>query len=184
MDRRKAAGFHVCGFYGIMALTNPGSPGNAEVYMKAAVVYYSRSGVTKKIAEMVQAKFNADMVFVEPEKAYGNFAASIIRVIREKTGKKNPAPKTPPADFSVYDTVFIGFPVWAATVPDFLQEYIRRADLAGKRVIPFATAGNNGRDESLAALKALLPDSEITDYFYTSMKEPADADAWLEGIRE
>ena len=95
-----------------------------------------------------------------------------------------PALKTAPADFSAYDTVFIGFPVWAATIPDFLQEYIRQADLAGKRVIPFATAGNNGRDESLAALKALLPDSEITDYFYTSMVEKADADAWLEGIRE
>ena len=82
------------------------------------------------------------------------------------------------------DCVVFGFPVWAATIPDFLQEYIRRADLAGKRVIPFATAGNNGREESLSALKAVLPDSEITDYFYTSMVEKADADAWLEGIRE
>ena len=153
-------------------------------YMKAAVVYYSRSGITKKIAEKVQAKFNADMIFVEPEKAYKSFPGAIIRVIREKKGKKIPAPKEAPADFSAYDTVFIGFPVWAATIPDFLQEYIRQADLAGKRVIPFATAGNNGRDESLAALKALLPDSEITDYFYTSMVEKADADAWLEGIRE
>lgn len=151
--------------------------------MKAAVVYYSRSGITKKIAEKIQAKFNADMIFVEPEKKYGSFPSAIIRVIREKKGKKAPAAKTPAADFSGYDIVFIGFPVWAATVPDFLQEYLRRADLAGKRVIPFATAGNNGREESLAALKALLPDSEITDYFYTSMTEKADADAWLEGIR-
>ena len=151
--------------------------------MKAAVVYYSRSGITKKIAEKVQAKFNADMIFVEPEKAYRGFVPSIIRVIREKKGKKIPAPKTPAADFTTYDTVFIGFPVWAATIPDFLQEYIRKINLAGKRVIPFATAGNNGKEESLAALKALLPDSEITDYFYTSMKEKADADAWLEGIR-
>ena len=151
--------------------------------MKAAVIYYSRSGITKKIAEKVQAKFHADMIFVEPEKKYGSFPSAIIRVIREKKGKKAPAAKTPAADFSGYDIVFIGFPVWAATVPDFLQEYLRRADLAGKRVIPFATAGNNGREESLAALKALLPDSEITDYFYTSMTEKADADAWLEGIR-
>ena len=162
----------------------PGNPGDTEgYYMKAAVVYYSRSGITKKIAEKVQAKFGADMFFVEPEKAYKGFASSIIRVIREKTGKKKPAAKTPAADFSAYDTVFIGFPVWAATIPDFLQEYIRQADLSGKRVIPFATAGNNGKEESLTALKALLPDSEITDYFYTSMTDKADADAWLEGIR-
>ena len=66
--------------------------------MKAAVVYYSRSGITKKIAEKVQAKFNADMIFVEPEKAYKSFPGAIIRVIREKKGKKTPAPKEAPAD--------------------------------------------------------------------------------------
>ena len=150
--------------------------------MKAAVIYYSRSGITKKIAEKVQAKFGADMFFVEPEKAYGNMASAILRVIREKAGKKTPALKTEAMDFSAYDTVFVGFPVWAATMPDFFREYLGRADLAGKRVIPFVTAGNNGRESSLQALKELLPGSEITNYFYTSMKEKADEDAWLEGI--
>ena len=151
--------------------------------MKAAVIYYSRSGITKKIAEKVKARFGADMYFVEPEKAYGNMASAILRVIREKARKKTPAVKTETTDFSAYDTVFIGFPVWAATMPDFFREYLSRTDLAGKRVIPFATAGNNGRESSLQALKELLPGSEITDYFYTSMKEKADEDAWLEGIR-
>ena len=150
--------------------------------MKGAVIYYSRSGVTKKIAEKVQVKFGTDMFFVEPEKEYGNMASAILRVIREKAGKKTPAVKMEPADFSAYDTVFVGFPVWAATMPDFFREYLGRADLAGKRIIPFVTAGNNGRESSLQALKELLPGSEITDYFYTSMKEKADEDAWLEGI--
>ena len=122
------------------------------------------------------------MFFVEPEKAYGNFASAIIRVIREKAGKKTPALKTEPADFSAYDTVFVGFPVWAATMPDFFREYLSRIDLAGKRVIPFATAGNNGRESSLQAVKEALSGSVITDYFYTSMKEKADEDAWLKGI--
>ena len=152
--------------------------------MKAAVIYYSRSGTVKKIAEKVAQTFGADLFFVEPEKAYGNFASAIIRVIREKTGRKSPRPKTPVADFSAYDTVFIGFPVWAATVPEFLQDYIGRANLAGKRVIPFTTAGNNGKESSLETIRRLCPDSDITDYFYTSLKEKADEDAWLRGIRE
>ena len=152
--------------------------------MKAAVIYYSRSGVTKGIAEKVQAKFHADPYFVEPQKPYGGFASAIARVLVEKASKKEQTAKTAPADFSAYDTVFIGFPVWAATLPDFLQEYLSRADLSGKRVIPFATAGNNGRENSLQKLQELLPDSRITDYFYTSMKEKADVDAWLEGISE
>lgn len=151
--------------------------------MKAAVIYYSRSGVTKKIAEKVQKKFNADMYVVEPEKAYGNYASAVARVIGEKASKNDPVLKTKVADFSDYDTIFIGFPVWASSLPQFLQEYISKANLDGKRVIPFATAGANGKESSLKRLKELLPKSNITDYFYTSMVKKADADAWLEGIR-
>ena len=150
--------------------------------MKAAVIYYSRSGVTKKIADKVQAKFDADMYFVEPEKAYGNYLSSVARVMGERTSKNAPVLKTEVADFSPYDIVFIGFPVWAATLPEFLQEYISKANLAGKRVIPFATAGGNGKESSLKTLKELIPDSTITDYFYTSLVKKADADAWLDGI--
>lgn len=151
--------------------------------MKCAVIYYSRSGVTKAIADKVAEAFGADMFFVEPEKAYGNYASSVIRVIGEKIGKKDRLLKTAVSDFSDYDTVFIGFPVWAGTVPDFMQEYLRKADLSGKRVIPFATAGANGRESSLNAIKSLCPKSNVTDYFYTSMTKRADADAWIKGLK-
>ena len=151
--------------------------------MKAAVIYYSRSGVTRKIAEKVQKKFDADMFFVEPEKAYGNYMASVVRVMGERASKNDPTLKTKVADFSSYDVVFIGFPVWAATLPQFLQEYISKAGLERKRVIPFATAGGNGKETSLKTLKELLPKSNITDYFYTSLIKKADVDAWLEGIK-
>ena len=151
--------------------------------MNCAVIYYSRSGITKAIADKVAAAFDADMFFVEPEKAYGNYASSVIRVIGEKVGKKERLLKTPVSDFSAYDTVFIGFPVWAGTVPDFMKEYLRQADLSGKRVIPFATAGANGRESSLNAIKSLCPKSNVADYFYTSMTKRADADAWIKGLK-
>ncbi len=150
--------------------------------MKCAVVYYSKTGVTKRIADQIQAKFNADIYLVEPEKAYGGFLSAVARVVGEKISRKGSALKTAVSDFAPYDTVFIGFPVWAGTVPDFLQEYIRKANLAGKRVIPFATASANGKESSLKTLKNLLPDSNITDYFYTSRTQKSDVQAWLAGI--
>ena len=151
--------------------------------MKCAVIYYSKSGVTKKIAEKVKAAFDADIYSVEPEKPYGSYLSAVVRAGLEKLAGKPAALKTAAADFSSYDLVFIGFPVWYGTLPDFLQEYVRGAGIAGKRVIPFATAGANGKEGSLKTLKKLLPDSEITDYFFTSNREPADADAWIKGIK-
>ena len=150
--------------------------------MKFAVIYYSKSGNTKKIADKIKEKFDADMYFVEPEEAYGNYFSAVARVGKEKVTKKEPVLKTKVSDFSDYDVVFIGFPVWYSTMPQFQQEYIRKCDLKGKRVIPFTTAGANGKEASLNTVKELLPGSLITDYFYKSLLNGADVDKWLKSI--
>lgn len=148
--------------------------------MKCAVIYYSKSGVTKKIAEAVKDKFKADLYFVEPEEAYGSYISAVARVGREKLTKKPPVLKTKPEDFSAYDVIFIGFPVWYGTMPSFQQEYISKCDLKGKTVIPFATAGANGRESSLKTVKELLPDSDVKHYLYISRGKKADVEQWLE----
>ena len=147
--------------------------------MKFAVIYYSKSGITKGIAEKIQAKKAADLFLVEPEDAYGSYISSIARVGKEKLTGKTARLKTKVSDFSSYDVIFIGFPVWYGTLPSFLQEYIRQCDLKGKRIIPFTTAGANGRESALKTLQELLPYSIITDCFYTSMIKKADAEKWL-----
>ena len=151
--------------------------------MKTAVIYYSKSGVTEKIAKKIQGKTGATLYFVEPDKSYGGYLSSVVAVAGEKLTKKMSKPKTTVADFEDYDVIFIGFPVWYSTAPQFVQDYIKACNLSGKRVIPFVTAGANGKDSSYKTVKELVPDSEITDYFYTSNLKKADADAWLDGIR-
>ena len=56
--------------------------------MKAAVIYYSKAGTTKKIAEKIAATFNADLYFVEPEKAYGSYISAVIRLPGRRLAKK------------------------------------------------------------------------------------------------
>lgn len=52
--------------------------------MKSAVIYYSRGGATKRIAGKIQSAFGSDMIFVEPEKAYGGYLSAVLR-----NGKEN-----------------------------------------------------------------------------------------------
>ena len=47
--------------------------------MKCAVIYYSKSGNTKKIADKIQGRLNADSYLVEPEDAYGSYLSSVIQ---------------------------------------------------------------------------------------------------------
>lgn len=152
--------------------------------MKSAVIYYSRSGVTKEIAEKVKKTFGSDMYFVEPEKTYGGYLSAVLRNGVEKLRKKAAKVITPVADFSKYDVIFVGFPVWYGTMPDFMQEYIGKCKITGKKVIPFATAGANGKDSSLATVKQLFAGCEVSDYFYTAKPKDCSADEWLKGLEE
>lgn len=152
--------------------------------MKYAVIYYSKAGTTKKIADAIKERFDADMYFVEPEEAYGSYISAVARVGKEKLTKKNPGLKSQPADFSAYDVVFIGFPVWYSTMPSFEQEYVSKCDLAGKTVIPFATAGANGKESSIETVKKLCPNSKVEHYLYSSMMKKANVNAWLDEIEK
>ncbi len=152
--------------------------------MKSAVVYFSNSGVTKQIANAISFKFDSDIYAVEPKEAYGSFFSAVFKLGREKTKKKKMVPKTKMADYSKYDIIFLGFPVWAGTMPEFLQLYVKKARWQGKRVIPFVTAAGTGKDSALACVEKLLPESEVTDYYYSSLAKKMDAEKWMEEIQK
>lgn len=152
--------------------------------MKSAVIYYSRGGATKSVAEKIRKAFGADMIFVEPEKAYGGYLSAVLRNGREKLTKNAAKVKTSAADLSDYDVVFVGFPVWYGTMPTFMQEYIRKCRIKGKKIIPFATAASNGRDSSLATVKKLFSDCTVSDYFYTTKPKSEETDVWVKGLAE
>ena len=83
--------------------------------MKTLVVYYSRSNITKKIAEEIQKELNGDIEEIKPLKSYEGktgYAKAGYESVRRKTPEIE-AVKHNPAD---YDLAVIGTPVWASTM--------------------------------------------------------------------
>lgn len=68
-------------------------------------------------------------------------------------------------DISAYDTVFIGYPVWATDVPQAVLSFLKEYDLSGKTVIPFCTHDGYGAGNS-----------------YQTIAEASHAAVLLEGI--
>ncbi|MDD5934746.1 MAG: flavodoxin [Clostridiales bacterium] len=152
--------------------------------MKSIILYYSRSGNTKKVALKIKERFGADMLFVEPRNAYGNYASALIRFGKEKMQKEIPEVAIEPADLAEYEAVFIGFPVWGGVMPDFMKEYLKRCNLVGKIVIPFVTAGTNGKASVLRGMKQLAPGVREDLYYYTNLLKRYDANKWLDRVEE
>ena len=86
------------------------------MYDKKLIVYFSESGNTKKLAEMIQAAVGGDMTDIKAAKP----------------------------DFSAYDLIFLGTPNYSATVAGPMADYIKGIDLTGKTVAPFCTHGMGG----------------------------------------
>ncbi|MDH3731856.1 MAG: hypothetical protein OES13_12170 [Acidimicrobiia bacterium] len=111
--------------------------------MKTLIVYYSRTGLTKKVAEATAADLAADIVRIEDSAdrtgALGYLRAGLDALLG-RSGSIRPA-ETDPAD---YDLVILGSPVWAGRLSTPVRTYIAENKTALKHVAFFCTEGAAG----------------------------------------
>ncbi len=108
--------------------------------MKSIVVYYSMDGNTQLVAEKIQQIFHADVLQLklvkEPKKE------GLLRLFcigKQVYLKEKPKLADAKQDFSAYDKIFLGSPVWMGTMTPAIRSFIAQAELSGKLVIPFCT---------------------------------------------
>ena len=147
--------------------------------MKNIVVYASRTGTTEKMAKEVAKHLGAELMKVEPKETYGKFASALTRVAKEKARNEQAASLTPYRDFSGYDNVLIGFPIWAGDVPTYLQDFIQNSTLGGAAVIPFATSAISGIRKADRTIRLLCPGSKVENPFVSNPRTVSRFPAWI-----
>ena len=146
--------------------------------MKAIVLYYSQTGNTEIIAKKIAKDFSCELVKIEPDIVYGGFLSSCARVIGDRLKKDLPTYVTEIPDLSEIDTVFVGFPIWAANVPDFVRAFLQDCDLEGKRVIPFATSRMTGIEGAVETLTMICGGASVEHPFFYSPRKKDNYKAW------
>lgn len=116
------------------------------------VVYYSRTGTTRKLAAAVAAALGCDSeAIVEPSSRSGmlGYLRSALEARRQVPSRIAAAAKDP----SRYDLVVIGTPVWAWSLSSPVRAYL----LANKAKLPavafFCTLGGAGSDKAFAQMQ-------------------------------
>ena len=107
---------------------------------RVLVIYYSLTGNTRSIAEMIQEKTGGDVFEIETVKDYPAAYSEIVEEAKKEleTGEL-PALKKSPPDMSSYDLILVGSPVWWYTVSTPVMNFLKQADFAGKEVSAFCT---------------------------------------------
>ena len=127
--------------------------------MKSLVVYYSMSGNCEMVAEKIKELAGADVLRIEPEKAFPDSGfKKFFWGGKSAVMGDTPALKPYEFDSSLYDTVVIGFPVWASRMAPPLKTFV--ADnleaLKSKKVASFACQGGSGAEKAFSQLCGML----------------------------
>ena len=129
--------------------------------MRSLVVYYTRTGNTKFVAETIAAELGSDIEeLVDLKKREGKLGW--LSAGRDSSGEKltEIAPTTrTPAD---YDLIVVGSPVWAWRPTPAIRTYFKQNDLSGKKIALFFTLDGSPK-QCVEKTKAIIPNSTIID---------------------
>ena len=131
---------------------------------KSIVVYFSRTGHTKPIAEFIREELSADIFEITAEIPYTDDDIKYYTDCRADREQKDPAARPGIAgdlpDLSEYDTVYLGYPIWHGQAPKIIYTFLESVDLSGKTVVPFCTSASSPVGTSAENLHPLSPDAD------------------------
>lgn len=174
----------------ILVSCKPSASSEAAAEGKTTLVaYFSATGTTEAVAQLLAQAANADLLEIEPASPYTdadlNWRDSLSRSsVEMRDPAARPELKVAPASLEGYDTVFIGFPIWWGVAPRIINTFIEAAGLQGKTVIPFATSGGSLVEPATEALRADYPDLSIADGRLLNDITFEDLSSWIEELSE
>jgi flavodoxin len=141
--------------------------------VKSLVVYYTRTGKTKFVAETIAAELGSDIeeiVDLKSREGKMGWVSATRDASSEKETQIALAKKFP----NDYDLIIIGTPVWAFNLTPAIRAYLKKNDLTGKKVALFFTFGIR-LGQTVEKTKSLMPNStfasELTVTTSTQNKE-------------
>ncbi|MFW9985430.1 MAG: flavodoxin family protein [Candidatus Odinarchaeota archaeon] len=155
--------------------------------MKRLVIYYSRTGTTKRIGEKIAASLVADLDEILDQKSRKG-VIGWLRAGRDSQTDKMTEIKVQknPND---YDMIIIGTPIWANNFTPAVRTYLTQFSLKGKKVAFFTTQGGDEPIDALAEMKEMVTESDIIatlsikQDFVKANNYEAQLSAFLEHLR-
>ncbi|MFR6311753.1 flavodoxin [Anaerofustis stercorihominis] len=109
---------------------------------KKLIVYYSYTGNTKMIVDILKDNLDVDIVRLETIKPYSGSYDDVVEQGKKETDSKYmPEIKEIGINLKDYDEILLGSPVWWYTFAPAVRTFLSKYDLSGKRIVPFITNG-------------------------------------------
>lgn len=167
---------------------NTDYPDDIDATTSASIVADGENyGTTEYVARLIQNQVGGDLHLIQTQDKYTTDFDELRDVNHNEMAEGYLPPLTECfLDISKYDTVFIGYPVWATEVPQAVLSFLNEYDLSGKTVIPFCTHDGYGAGRSYSTIQEASHAAQSPEGLAIEAKDVPAAkdtvDAWLENI--
>jgi flavodoxin len=142
--------------------------------MKTLVVYYSRTGITKKIADTISGSLECDIEeIVDKEKRGG--IIGYIKSGYEASRNKLSLIEDPKHDLSQYELLIIGTPVWAGKMSVPVRAYLNQNMDKIPLLACFCTCGRSGIEGTINDFNQYTNITPIASFGLNSSEIKSDA---------
>jgi flavodoxin len=121
--------------------------------MKTLIIYYTRTGTTRRVAEELKTKLNADLEEIIDQKDRQG-VVGYIKGGKDAYQKNLTLIAEPKSDPSAYDLVVVGTPVWAGLMTPAVRTWLDRYKGRIKSLACFTTQGGAARQKVFDDLSA------------------------------
>lgn len=150
---------------------------------KSAVIYFSATGTTKSVAEVLASESNSDLIEIIPSKPYDNADLTYSKECRANAEQNDKAARPEiQNDLSKaqdYEVIYLGYPIWWGTNPRIIQTFLEKYDLSGAEIHLFCTSGGTGIETSVNDIKNQYPSLNIVNGKRFASADKSEIDQWL-----
>lgn len=135
----------------------------------ALIVYFSWSGNTENVANVIQAQTGAELVKIEPATPYSDdYDEVLTQAQNEQSENARPAIANTMDNIDEYDVIYVGYPNWWGDMPMILYTFFDTYDLSNKTIAPFCTSGGSGLSNTVNEIRDLEPQATVTEGLHVS----------------
>ncbi len=133
---------------------------------KSLVAYFSPTATTKHVADLLVDAIDADVFEIVPKEIYTSADLDWTNdksrsTVEMKDRTCRPKIESRVRDIKKYDVIFLGFPIWWYREPSIIDTFVESHDLSGKTIVPFATSGGSGLNDTYKNIAALAPKAKV-----------------------
>lgn len=156
---------------------------------KTLIVYFSHTGNTRTVAHQIQSVAGGDMLELQTVHPYPTEHKRTVQQAEQEREKAiHPLLATQPSTtIADYDVIFVGYPIWAYSMPMVLHSFFDHFSFPGKTLVPFNTHMGSGLADGPKQIARRCPQATVLEGLAVRGSRAAGAEQevrqWLQSLK-